>query len=331
MAPNAVCCCCLLVPPNLSQVILEQAGVCNEQQEPRSLFQLAMAHYELWLLQRQLQQLTPATVTAATLTDCMVMLESVATKAAALVMAGHDMAAFEAACAAARQKLDVAAAKRALQEAQKYQLPASALAADSGSGTASSSSSSTSVGTWRLPRGSLPTAAAPAGSASGLDAAKRAAAAALGSLPVGPTPGGSALGPQLQQLLQQAAVLSPKISSCDTAALLLQSSIEQVLFSCAAAGFDKPGNFPASESEVQLLEQVIDAYRAALLAFKGTKAATAIMQVQLRSAEVLVAWIGYCMMFEAACSLPVVGSYGVGLRWTDLQQVSWALLHSGGL
>ncbi|WIA28503.1 hypothetical protein OEZ86_011046 [Tetradesmus obliquus] len=311
------------------QVVLEQAGVCSQGQEPRSLFRLAMAHFELWLLQGELQQLSPATATAAKLTDCMVMLESVATKAAALAMAGHDVTGFEAACEAARQEVDDAAAQRALQAAQKFQLPASALAADVRSGSASSSSSSSSsssgssvAGTWRLPQGVLPAAAAPAGSASGLDAAERAAAAALGSLPVGPGPHSGTLGQMLQQLLQQAAVLSPKIRSCDTAGLLLLSSIEHVLFGCATAGFDKPSSVPASEAEVQLLEQVVDAYREALLSFKATKAEAALMQVQLRSAEVLVVWVAYCMMFEASRRLlPVVNRYGVGLHWTDLRQL----------
>jgi hypothetical protein len=302
---------------HLPQVVLEQAGMCSEAQEPRSLFQLAMAHFELWLLQAELQQLSPDTATAAKLTDCIVMLKSVAAKAAALAMAGHDMTGFEAACEAARQQMDEAAAQRAMQVAHKFQLPASALAA--------ASSSSSGAGTWRLPQGVLPAAAPPSGSASGIDAAKHAAAAALGSLPVGPSPGIGTLGQQLQQLLQQAAVLSPKISSCDTAGLLLLSSIEQVLFSCAAAGFDQASSIPASVAEVQLLEQVVDTYRAALLSFKATKAAAAIMQVQLRSAEVLVAWVAYCMMFEAARRLlPVVRSYGVGLHWTDLRQVCHA-------
>ncbi|WIA08443.1 hypothetical protein OEZ85_007880 [Tetradesmus obliquus] len=166
------------------QVVLDQAGVCSQGQEPRSLFRLAMAHFELWLLQGELQQLSPATATAAKLTDCMVMLESVATKAAALAMAGHDITGFEAAC------------------------------------------------------------------------------------------------------------------------------------------FDKPSSVPASEAEVQLLKQVVDAYRKALLGFKATQAEAALMQVQLRSAEVLVVWVAYCMMFEASRRLlPVVNRYGVGLHWTDLRQL----------
>jgi hypothetical protein len=271
-----------------------------------------MAHFELWLLQEELQQLTPDTATAAKLTDCMVMLESIAVKAAALAMAGHDMAGFEAACEAARQYMDEAAADRALQAAQKFMLPTASLSA------AACSSSSSGAGTWCLPEGVLPAAAAPEGAALSLAAAKQAAAAALGSFPVGPS--GGTLG---QQLLQQAAALNPCISSSDTAALLLLSRIEGVLFSCAAAGFDHAGSRLETEAEVQLLEQVVDAYRAALMTFRATTAAAALMQVQLRSAEVLVVRVMYCMVDAAARRLlPVVGSYGVSLRWGDLWEVS---------
>jgi hypothetical protein len=275
-----------------------------------------MAHFELWLLQEELQALTAEAATAAKLTDCMVMLQSVIIKAAALAMAGHDVAVMEAACGAARQHLQEAATERALQAAHKFKLPADALSA----AASSSSSSSSGAGTWRLPEGMLPAAAAPEGAAFGLDTAKQAAAAALGSLPVGPSSG--TLGQQLQQLLQQAAALTSKISSCDTAALLLLSSIEGVLFNSAAAGFGQANCRLESEAEVQLLQQVVDAYRAALMAFKATPAAAALMQVQLRSAEVLVVWVAYCMTDDAARRLlPVVASYGVGLCWEDLWQV----------
>jgi hypothetical protein len=316
--PFPCCCCCChlaLAAVLLAQVILEQAGVCSEHQEPHSLFQLAMAHFELWLLQTELQKLTPESATASTLTDCMVMLESVTIKAAALAMAGHNVAGYEAACQATRQNLEEAAAVRALQAAQKFRLPADALSAAS-----SSSCSSSSAGTWRLPEGVLPSAATPEGAASGSGASKQAAAAALGSLPVGPSSG--TLGQQLQQLLQQCDALSPQVNSSDTAALLLLSSIEGVLFSSVAPGVGQAGSRLESEAEVQLLEQVVDVYRAALMHFKATAAAAALMRVQLRSAEVLVVWVSYCLMDEAARRLlPVVGAYGVGLRWTDLRQV----------
>lgn len=280
--------------------------MCPAGQEPRALFLQSMAYFELWLLQHQLQQLSPATATPNTLSDLMVMLDSATKKAAALAMDGHNTATFEAMCKAALQRMKAAAAGRAQQAAAQHQLDAEKIAVSSSS--------------WQLPAGVLPAApGVPEGQAAGLQAAKDAAAAALGSLPVGPWPAGVPLAQQLQLLLQQHPALSPKTSGSDAAALLALCSVENVLFTHAAAGLEQPGSKLESVKEVQQLEQLVDAYRATLHSFKQTPAAAACMQVGLRSREVLVVWTAYCITFEAARSqLPVVEQYGVGLQWRDL-------------
>jgi hypothetical protein len=56
--------------------------------------------------------------------------------------------------------------------------------------------------------------------------------------------------------------------------------------------------------------------------FKASAAAKARMCVELRSREVLVAWVAYCMLHAAASRQhPILQQYGVGLRWEDLRHL----------
>ena len=63
-------------------------------------------------------------------------------------------------------------------------------------------------------------------------------------------------------------------------------------------------------------------FLAVLNTFLGTPASRARMRVELRSRELLVTWVAYCMADVAACRThPLVASYGVSLREDDLRHL----------
>jgi hypothetical protein len=145
-----------------------------------------MAHLELWLLQQAVEQLTPVTATPPMVTTCMQLLQSAATQAGHLHMAGgFDTTAFEAACAAARAGVDAAVKQRVALAASAYQLPPDQLAAAASSNL------------WRLPEGTLPDIQQPRQRQGLASSAKEQAAANLGTLSV-IKPGATQ---QLEQLL----------------------------------------------------------------------------------------------------------------------------------
>jgi hypothetical protein len=160
-------------------------------------------HFELWLAQALLQQVSPATATADFVSACMTMLKSVAGKAASLaVQQGLDITAVVAACQAARKQLDDAVGQRQLQAAEQFRLPDDAIAV---------------AGNWRLPTGVLPPAVGPTAQQQGLDAARARAAANLGSLAcLDDSQGGHARDTLAQLLpLLQAAAASTESDSAD--------------------------------------------------------------------------------------------------------------------
>jgi hypothetical protein len=53
-----------------------------------------------------------------------------------------------------------------------------------------------------------------------------------------------------------------------------------------------------SEGDSQLLVEVVDAYRMLLQAFCKSAVARSAMAAELRSKELLVTWISYCLLFE---------------------------------
>ncbi|KAG1658900.1 hypothetical protein FOA52_012576 [Chlamydomonas sp. UWO 241] len=138
--------------------------------DPHVLFQLSMAHFELWLLSRQVQAATSSHAVAApeVRSACMIMLRSAATKAAQLSEDGHDMSEFEASCAWAERTPHAAAAKRALTVAHSFNL-----ATSSGPGVSSQ---------FRLPTGRLPAAATLSGQSDFLEAARQRAQEKLGTV-----------------------------------------------------------------------------------------------------------------------------------------------------
>jgi hypothetical protein len=296
----------------LLQALLElqpgSPGAEDGEVEPRALFQQAMAQFELSLLRRQLQLLSPATATQEQLTCCSDMLASVASKAGALAMEGHDVSAFEAACNAAEAQLAAAAAERAQQQAQLYELPP--VPADD------PAVREALLGAPRLPGGPIPSQRSPQGSQSGLEAARRRANQALGSLAAGP-----GLGVPLEAALQQ---LSGLLSGAKGEVALQHAlrSTERQLFSRAVEGLQGPG-CQLDQAQLPLLDQVVDGYLAALQQFRSSGASKASMQVELRSRSVLVAWVAYCLAWRATSrGQPVLGQYGVALQVHQLRHLA---------
>eukprot|EP00878_Enallax_costatus_P005957 GHUV01006249.1.p1 GENE.GHUV01006249.1~~GHUV01006249.1.p1 ORF type:complete len:2036 (+),score=737.34 GHUV01006249.1:1069-7176(+) len=297
--------------------VLQQSGVCSADQQPDAILALALAHLDLWLLSQQLQLLRPETATADMLNVCMSMLDSAARKAAALAMDGHNVSSFEAQLQIAAQRIQVATAERAVQEGNQYMLPASS--SDQGPGRSGMS------GTWRLPSGVVPAAAVPEALATGRHAAVANATAALGALPVtttGSTDTGAAatagLGHKLQQL--QGLLQALNQHSGDVAAQHAISSVEEVMFGCAVAGFDNASSRLQSAADAEALMQLIALYRNMVSMYRQSTAAAATMKIEVRSREALLTWVAYCMMFELAKSQePLVRSYNVALSWRDPQ------------
>jgi hypothetical protein len=271
---------------------------------------------DLWLLQHQLQLITPDTATPKAINCCMQMLESCAKRASALALEGHDVSGFEAACADARRQGEAVAGVRALQVAEKYQLPpAEELVGES-----------EQLGRWRLPKGVVPPAYEVHEEGQGLAAARRRAEKNLGSLGVMEEgkPLGEALRLLLQLLKQQPGGRegAGAIAGGDVPVLLALRAVEQQLFSRALVGFTQASSKLTGEEEVKLLEDVVYAYRKVSVDFISSKASQAFLKVEQRSRELLVVWVAYCMTFEATRTMyPLAAQYGVAPDFKDLQRL----------
>ncbi|GLC47559.1 hypothetical protein PLESTB_000001100 [Pleodorina starrii] len=328
------------------QVLLEHFGACDgttttatitpplsggvpaaAPPSPSLLFRQALAHLDLWLLHRQLRLIRAETATPLALTSAMQMLAAAATKAATLAADGYDISAFEAACRQAEQHLRAAAGERALTAARALELPPA--------------DSPDFQGSCRPPCGVLPPAFTRGREAEeqGLAAARQRASRNLGSVPL--LPPGSSSFRQVLAAMSQPAWSKP---DSDVGALLALRSVERELFYRATMGssgsgsgnggssgsgvggdgglgFDHPVN-ALSADEVAALEQVLDAYRAAVQRFLASPAAAAQMRVEQMSREVLAVWVGYCLMHTAArLQHPQLESFGAFSDHTDLRHL----------
>ncbi len=282
---------------------------------PGELVQLGMAHYELWLLQRQLQLLGPDTATQHMVTCCMQMLQSATLKAAELAASGHNMSAFEASCAAARGSIEHAVQQRQWQVAQRSELPPVNNMAPHDH---HQQQKQQLFGSLSAPQGTIPALLSPPSSQQGRGSAVQRAAQLLGLPPAPPAhqaPLTEAL-QQLQQLLKQA---EPAAADSPTVQHAL-CSVERHLFTQALAGFGaSAGSRVASEQDALVLEHVVDAYRLTLHRFLGCEVSKAYMRVERRRRGVLVQWVAYCMLLQATRDHPVLGQYGSALSYADLQ------------
>jgi hypothetical protein len=259
--------------------------------------------FELRLLQQLLPSLTPAAAVPAAVDAVMVMLQSVAGRAANLAVQGVQLAAVEKAVVAARQQVKAVMAERQLQAAAGVALPADAAAA---------------AGTWRLPQGVVLAELVAAAEQQGLAAAKGREAA---NLPyVGCVARDQPLPDQLQQLLPLLGKYNEGSPDCAVQAAL--RATEQALFGAAAAGFSQP---PLSPDDVPQLAAVVDAYRVALTRLYNDLPddSLPLLHAELVSREVVVGWVAYCLIHQVACTVyPLVKQFGVPLDWHALQHLS---------
>lgn len=164
-------------------------GTTPQQQLPpfQALFHKVMALLDVWLLERQVQLLTPATLTPNTVTAAMLMLRSAAGRLGALADTEHDVGVWAARCEAARERIAAVQAAHEQAVGQSFQLPAGPKA-------------------WppvKLPGGTIPALGSQQQQQDGLAAARQRAAANLGSLPLLPP---AATFTQALSLLQDPAV-----------------------------------------------------------------------------------------------------------------------------
>lgn len=288
------------------QALLLTADACSDSNDPLLLSQQTLVHLELWLLLGLLPHITPNTASSTLVNMAMVMLQSVATAAAQLAADKHEVLMLQAVVQGIRQQLVAVVRQRQLDTSQKFMLPASETAGSL-------------LGTWAPPRGILPAELPVSSSAEGLDAARQRAAKNLGSLPV--VAADQSLSAVLSQLLlrlQDAAANS----NDDVKMQHALRSVEVELFSRAVSGISGQQEYAAlTDAVVDQLWQVVDAYRVCLASFKASAAGKAPLLVELRSREVLVVWIAYCITFEVSRQHIVVGRYGVALQPEDLRHL----------
>ena len=281
---------------------------------PEELFQLAMAHFELWLSARQVRlvgQSAEQLATPTMLSACMCMLRSTATRAAQLSSGGgHDMAAFEADCQAIEQQLCSAASRRAVFASASFRLPEA--------GSADSS--------YRLPSGVLPPVLQPGLLAGGLDAARRSQDENLGSLSLLPVPLAAASSASrtfvpFPQLLSALQAWGQSGGSVETQLALC--SVEHELFQRAAQGFESSAVSLAADADQEALLAAVDTYRELLRSFLASPAGEGRMQVEGRSREQLVIWVAYCLMDAVARKTYNISmrGYGVAVHWQDLRHL----------
>lgn len=274
------------------------AGDSDAPVQFRCLFDTMMARFELWLLRRQVDIVTPSAASATMLNSCMTMLASACLKGGQLAARGYSITGFEAACLEVRARLAAAASVRAVAVAKEFELPR------------------TSTIAYKQMTGVIPEAELPVAVGGGLAAARLRSAANLGSLPV--LPAGSSFTTLLAFLADETLWL-PTATSKDVSQQLALCCVEQELFGKAASGFN---NVSLSCSEVDAMVEVVDRYRAQLHAFHESAASQAVMQAGLRSRELLVVWVAYCFTHAATCTEhPVLLKYGAALRYVDLRHL----------
>ncbi|MEW5310745.1 MAG: hypothetical protein WDW38_002512 [Sanguina aurantia] len=268
------------------KAIMTSTGVCVHS-NAWWLFESTMAHLDLWLLQRQAQLITAQSATATMVNAGMTMLASATAKAANLAAKGYDVASFESACHVVRAQISNAAAQRAAEAGRAHTL-------------SSSSAMSDSASVYTRISGVVPAAVLCSASGGGLDSARLRSAANLGSLPLIPA---GATPTAILTILKLPVWAQPGITE-DVSLQLALSSIERHL------------------GEMAALADLVDLYRSRLQSLLGSSAGQAAMRAELRSRELLVVWIAFCVMHTASSmEHPVLRGYGVSLCHSDLRHL----------
>ena len=294
------------------RVLLAIHCSCTEAStHPEELWAQALAHFDLWILKRQVAAVKPRLLRQDILTGTMQILDCAAAKGSLLVQSGQisDEAcnAFLEGCCTARNLLDNAAAKRALRKAQAFTLEPGTVTEMCGSDCC------------HPPLGKTPAAMMPRATSSGLKEARARAQKNLGALPV------------LQAF--SSAFKDAKSAMCTwkewaasngkVAPQLALRSLEEELFRRAAEGISR---HTIQISEMDDLAEAVDMYREILSSLMGKLAverSMPMLSVELRSRELLVVWVAFCLvhasMGEDILTNPM---YGVALRWEDLRHLT---------
>lgn len=237
------------------QFLLE---ISSDVKSPHELYAHAMAHFHLYLLNRQLALVTAATATPLMLNATMQMLQVAASQASELSHHGQPLPHFEAAVEAAKKRLDNVALIRASAAARKFELP-------SGDGGGSTTKESVLKLSYSSPSGIIPPVATTSATVSGLNEAIERSSRNTGSLAVPPTPTFENLGCCLKDLLH--FLEHHTVGTKDAGGLVAQHvlcSIEAVLFPAAASGF--ASSAALSEDDVErLLVKIVEIYRTSKL------------------------------------------------------------------
>lgn len=98
--------------------------------------------------------------------------------------------------------------------------------------------------------------------------------------------------------------------------------MERKLFERAVLGFDHSSS-DLDDDKMAHLEAAVDAYRSLLQRFMQTEAAEACMKVELKSRELLVVWVAYCLMHASARRQhpSIMAGFCVALDWQDLRHL----------
>jgi len=268
--------------------------VLLESREKHQLYRVAMAELQLWSTERALP------VDSAQGSDAaMQMLKAAVSEGAALADEGHDMGGFEARCVLVRYELECAAEHRASLVAQSFELPPVHI-------------EDVHV---RPPELSLPVPRLPAWQSGSLEASRERALDNLGWLP---TPPVLNTWPQLSKWLALRRLQPGQSGGQDEAAMLL------VVSTVESFAFRQTDNLNAtsylSGSCLRHMEGVVETYRLAVAQLQQSKTGAALLSVEVKSRELLVVWVAFCMAHHATrSSNPLLGQYRAAPQWEDLQ------------
>ena len=267
--------------------------------QPQLLFRLVLAHWELMLAEEYIGSM-PTSLTYNHANDAMQMILSAATKAGELHEDGHDPdpgGLFEERLIAARSHLDERATADARAKAKGFDLPEFDDTWYSGHSFVDP--------TIVLSGTDHP----PAPSADLLTSARTAAELNIGWLPV--VFGESSINAALRMLRH------PRTAASNASRQLALHVVEHLLFSRAAS--DRLDGL--CWDEIEQLQEMTTCYRSASHVFRQSNPG-GIMLTDLRSREILVLWIEFCMVHAATRKKhTILNGYGVALDANELRHL----------
>lgn len=274
---------------SLIQVMLERSGAST------LFFKMIMAHFELWLTERQAVSMSADNANPNQTSLVMTMLASSVDWGVTLVQEGHDMGHFEARSAIIRYILEQKAAKRARMISAKYVL---------------SEKKHMSTLDYRNPDIFIPLEQKGDQSVLNIDKCREMAKENLGLILQ--FPAGMSTWDSVRSWIEHPHSQSRQY---------LLHSVEHLLFQSSQQLAEEEDVF---DSDCLELERMIEAYRIRSRdyqeACKSNKRHCAEMCVELQSREVLAVWIATCLIHKIAVSkCPIVGEYAIALDASNIR------------